>query len=86
MELWRKLMYPMRSVWIRVATRLGIRKTGLLKLRHDVRACEYKDIHVMWGMLERNDSVFASPEKGKKRRNYWKLFRWARCAPCICRS
>ncbi|XP_028762317.1 uncharacterized protein LOC114720788 [Neltuma alba] len=86
MEWWDKLVYPMRSVWIKVATRLGIRKTGLLKIRNEVEASEYHDIHVMWEMLKRNESELAgSPEKSKKR-HYMKLFRWARCAPCFYRS
>ncbi|XP_054789491.1 uncharacterized protein LOC129295035 [Prosopis cineraria] len=86
MEWWDKLVHPMRSVWISIATRLGIRKTGLLKIRNEVKASEYHDIHVMWEMLKRNESeLTGSPGKSKKR-HYLKLFRWARCAPCIIRS
>lgn len=60
---------------------------GLLKLQNDVRACEYEDIRVMWEILNRNESEFGhSPKKTNKGQKYWKLFKWARCAPYICRS
>ncbi|XP_027359162.1 uncharacterized protein LOC113867862 [Abrus precatorius] len=85
-EWWHNMMYPLRRVWIGIATRLGIRKTGLLKLRHDVRACEYEDIRVMWEMLNRNESDFGHSSGKSKKRQCWKLLRWARCAPYICRS
>nr|AFK36623.1 unknown [Lotus japonicus] len=80
-EWWQNIMYPVRRVWFRLAHRFGIRKTGLLKLRHDVRACEYDDIRVMWEMLNGNESEFVqSQSPGKSKKYHWKLFRWARCA------
>ncbi|KAG4969812.1 hypothetical protein JHK82_035513 [Glycine max] len=93
-EWWQNMMYPVRRVWFVVATRLGIRKNGLLKLRHDVRACEYEDIRVMWEILNRNESEFghsSSSRKGNNNNNNkkghcWKLLRWARCAPYMCRA
>ena len=39
---------------------------GLLKLRHDVRACEYEDIRVMWEILNRNESEFGHSSSSKK--------------------
>ncbi|KAI4347658.1 hypothetical protein L6164_008450 [Bauhinia variegata] len=84
MEWCKQMMRPIRRVWFRVSTRLGVRKSGLLKLRRDVRACEYEDIHVMWEIVKRNVTEFGeSPRKIKKRRHYLK---WARCTPYICRS
>ncbi|KAL5080133.1 hypothetical protein RYX36_008554 [Vicia faba] len=82
-EWWQKnIIYPVRSLWISIATRFGIRKTGLKKLKNDVRACEYEDIHVMWEMLNGNESLSEfggnSPNKIKKM-HHLKLFKWARC-------
>lgn len=83
-ELWQNIMHPVRRFWISIATRFGIRKTGLKKLRNDVKSCEYEDIRVMWEMLNRNESLSEfgggnSPNKIKKI-HYLKLFKWARCA------
>ncbi|WJX65504.1 hypothetical protein P8452_50161 [Trifolium repens] len=76
-------MFPLRRFWLSIATRFGIRKSGLKKLRHDVQSCEYEDIRVMWEMLNRNESLSEfganSPNKIKKMQ-YLKLFKWARCA------
>ncbi|ESW23144.1 hypothetical protein PHAVU_004G022100 [Phaseolus vulgaris] len=93
---WQNMMYPVRRVWFSVATRLRIRKNGLLKLRHDVRACEYEDIQVMWEMLNRNESEFGNSSKKSNKNNTnkknkgqcWKLLKWARCAPYyyMCRA
>ncbi|TKY50309.1 hypothetical protein E2542_SST27768 [Spatholobus suberectus] len=86
-EWWQSMMYPVRRVWLGVATRLRVRKNGLLKLRHDVRACEYEDIQVMWEILNRNESEFGhSSGKGNKKGQCWKLLIWARCAPYMCRA
>ncbi|XP_027923458.1 uncharacterized protein LOC114181253 isoform X1 [Vigna unguiculata] len=68
---------------------VGNKFSGLLKLRHDVRACEYEDIQVMWEMLNRNESEFGHSSKksnknnsnNKKKGHCWKLLNWARCAP-----
>ncbi|KAI3972719.1 hypothetical protein MKX01_019377 [Papaver californicum] len=56
MEWWNKMMLPLRRVWFHLAARLGIRKSGLLKLKHDVRTSEYEDVHVMWEMLKRSET------------------------------
>ncbi|KAG2699030.1 hypothetical protein I3843_07G173800 [Carya illinoinensis] len=84
MELWDTVTFPVRLVWDGVAVRLGIRKSGLLKLRHDVRTCEYEDVRVMWEMLKRNETE-QCPEKIKKR-GFWNFLEWARCSPYLCRS
>ncbi|KAA8537839.1 hypothetical protein F0562_027581 [Nyssa sinensis] len=71
MEWWHIMTLPMQRVWIFVAKRLGIRKTGLVKLRHDVKSCEYKDVHVLWEMLERNESG----SSGRiRKRHIWNVF------------
>ncbi|KAF3446566.1 hypothetical protein FNV43_RR11746 [Rhamnella rubrinervis] len=84
MEWWRKVVFPVRRVWNGVASRLGIRNSGLLKLRHDVRACEYEDVRVMWDMLNRSE---ADIPMSKKKRCFWNYFGWARVSdtdvPCI---
>ncbi|WVZ14723.1 hypothetical protein V8G54_012289 [Vigna mungo] len=63
--------------------------TGLVQCRHafqisqkwhDVRACEYEDIQVMWEMLNRNESN-KNNSNNKKKGQCWKLLNWARCAP-----
>ncbi|CAL0317237.1 unnamed protein product [Lupinus luteus] len=81
LEWWRNMMYPVRRVWATIAIRIGIRKPGLLKLRHEVRACEYEDIRVMWEMLNRNnESEFVHSSVRSKKRHYLKFFKWAWCA------
>ncbi|KAL2335603.1 hypothetical protein Fmac_016816 [Flemingia macrophylla] len=86
-EWWQNMMYPVRRVWLGVATRLGVRKNGLLNLRHDVRACEYEDIQVMWEMLNRSESEFGhSSVKGNNKRQCLKFLRWARCGPYMYRD
>ncbi|GMY17349.1 Elongation factor 4 [Fagus crenata] len=84
MEWWDKVKIPMRLIWVGVAKRLGIRKNGLLKLRQDVRTCEYEDVHVMWEILRRSETE-RIPEKSKKR-SLWNFYEWARCTPYLCRS
>ena len=51
---------------------------GLVKLRHDVRTCEYEDVHVLWDMLHKNGAEFAPA--GAKKRHFWNLCGWARSA------
>ncbi|PSR99900.1 Cyclic pyranopterin monophosphate synthase [Actinidia chinensis var. chinensis] len=71
MKWWHKVVVPLQRVWIAVAKRVGIRKTGLVKLRHDVRTCEYEDVHVLWEMLKRNETEPAGP--GTKKRHFWNI-------------
>ncbi|KAK9269981.1 hypothetical protein L1049_025554 [Liquidambar formosana] len=87
MEWWDKMIFPMRRVWTGVATRLGIRKSGLLNLHQDVRTCEYEAVHVMWEMLKRNETEHArGSAKSNGRRPFWNVFEWASRAPYLCRS
>ncbi|XVF64170.1 hypothetical protein PTKIN_Ptkin09bG0146300 [Pterospermum kingtungense] len=83
MQGFDKMTTPMRRVWTGVATRLRIRKSGLLKLRKDVRSCEYEDVQVMWEMLRRNETEFGSPRCCKKRR-LSDCFEWARRSGFLC--
>ncbi|XVE55779.1 hypothetical protein DITRI_Ditri03aG0184900 [Diplodiscus trichospermus] len=86
MQVFDRMTIPMRRVWTSVATRLGVRKSGLLKLRKDVRSCEYEDVRVMWEMLRRNEAeVVRSPRRCKKR-SLSNCFEWARRAPFFCHS
>uniref|UniRef100_A0A6N2MG18 Uncharacterized protein n=2 Tax=Salix TaxID=40685 RepID=A0A6N2MG18_SALVM len=75
MELYDKL----RRVWNGIALRLSIRKRGQLKLRHDVRACEYEDVHVMWKMLKRNETETVQFSRKRENKSLWRSFHWARC-------
>ncbi|OWM70797.1 uncharacterized protein LOC116215154 [Punica granatum] len=82
LDCWDKMRVPLRNLWIDVATRLGVRNRGLLKLRQDVRRCEYDDVHVMWNMLKKNETEAAAlSPKRRKKRSFWSFFDWARCAP-----
>ncbi|URD99795.1 hypothetical protein MUK42_31798 [Musa troglodytarum] len=51
MAWWDRVASPMRRVWAGVATRVGIRKSGLLRLRQEVSTCEYEDVRVLWELL-----------------------------------
>ncbi|URD98217.1 hypothetical protein MUK42_31498 [Musa troglodytarum] len=51
MAWWDRVASPMRRAWAGFATRLGIRKSGLMRLRREVSTCEYEDVRVMWEML-----------------------------------
>ncbi|KAL3840474.1 hypothetical protein ACJIZ3_025065 [Penstemon smallii] len=79
---WDKMMYPMRKVWTKVSIRIGFRKTGLVKLRQDVRTCEYEDVHILWNMLKRNEMDLSKSRK----KPFWKYVEWEKCAPLFCRS
>ncbi|XP_057503959.1 uncharacterized protein LOC130787583 [Actinidia eriantha] len=84
MEWWHKMTAPMRRFWIFVAKPLGIRKTGLVKLRHEVRTCEYEDVRVLWEMLKRNET-----ELKTKKKHFWSMSTicdLARRTPYLCRS
>ncbi|KDO81547.1 hypothetical protein CISIN_1g034453mg [Citrus sinensis] len=88
MKLWDKMALPMRRVWNGVALRLGIRKSGLLRLRQDVRSCEYEDVRVMWEILKRNEPELARSPSRSQKRFCLNFFGWARssCTPHLCRS
>ncbi|KAB2082743.1 hypothetical protein ES319_A05G217900v1 [Gossypium barbadense] len=71
-----KMSNGMRRVWTGLATRLGVRKSGLLKLQKEVSSCEYGDVHVMWELLRRSEiEIGESPKRCKKRR-LTKCFQW----------
>ncbi|KAF3642733.1 putative transcription initiation factor TFIID subunit 4b-like [Capsicum annuum] len=60
---------------------------GLVKLRRDVRKCEYNDVHILWDMLKKNETVDAAKSHcGRKKVRFWDIINWAKRAPFICRS
>ncbi|GLT65195.1 hypothetical protein SLA2020_376390 [Shorea laevis] len=81
----RKLSSRLKKLWTGVAARLGLRKSGLVKLRKDVRSCEYEDVHVLWEMLQKSESE-RSPRKSKKGQQHCNCFEWAKHAPLLPRS
>ncbi|XP_022772233.1 uncharacterized protein LOC111314884 isoform X2 [Durio zibethinus] len=83
MQVFDRMTIPMRRVWAGVATRFGVRKSGLSKLRKDVRCCEYEDVHVMWEMLRKTETEFGRSPKRCKKRPLTNCFEWA---PFLCRS
>ncbi|KAK9165946.1 hypothetical protein Scep_001137 [Stephania cephalantha] len=84
MEWWDRANNTLMRVWIGLAGRLGLRNSGLLKLRKDIRMCEYDDIHVMWEMLQRSDADPSSPRKQGRMRRFllWRMFV---CSPYLAR-
>ncbi|GJN08719.1 hypothetical protein PR202_ga26672 [Eleusine coracana subsp. coracana] len=54
---WDRVVLPVRRVWLGVASRFGVRQTGLWRLRQEVSTCEYEDVHVMWEMLSRTPAA-----------------------------
>ncbi|KAK9097405.1 hypothetical protein Sjap_022902 [Stephania japonica] len=88
MDLWHKMIFPMRRVWSAVSTRVEARKNGggLLKLHNDVQTCGYQDVQVMWEMLQRseteltaqiNSSSNSSTPSKRKQRPLWRVFVWS---------
>ncbi|KAL7085293.1 hypothetical protein ACP275_14G273500 [Erythranthe tilingii] len=83
MECWDKMMAPMRKVWTKISKRVGLRKTGIVKLQQDVRTCEYEDVHILWDMLKRKETDMSGRRKGPM----WDQFvRWAKHTPLICHA
>ncbi|KAJ8513109.1 hypothetical protein OPV22_003543 [Ensete ventricosum] len=96
----RVVVFPARRVWIGVATRLAVQRTGLKKLRKEVRTCEYEDVRVMWEILRKAGSetgrrpwpagraIRRRTQRRRRRRGHgdiWaSLFDWAPC--CLCRN
>nr|CAD1837855.1 unnamed protein product [Ananas comosus var. bracteatus] len=66
MGWWDRIVFPMRRVWIGVASRLGMRKSGLSRLRYEVSTCEYEDVRVMWEMLSRTDGEIGVGRRGRR--------------------
>ncbi|CAN6296070.1 unnamed protein product [Urochloa humidicola] len=54
---WDRVVLPVRRAWLGVASRFGVRQTGLWRLRQEVSTCEYEDVHVMWEMLSRTTAA-----------------------------
>ncbi|XAR48411.1 hypothetical protein NMG60_11031231 [Bertholletia excelsa] len=78
------MVVHLQRIWNFVTGRFGIRKTGLVKLRHDVRTCEYEDVHVLWEMLQRNGSEVKTSSGASKKRFSWNFTNWTRRAPYLC--
>ncbi|KAF8673689.1 hypothetical protein HU200_025459 [Digitaria exilis] len=60
---WDRVVLPVRRVWLGVASRFGVRQTGLWRLRQEVSTCEYEDVHVMWEMLSRTTTAPPPPRR-----------------------
>ncbi|XP_010556437.1 PREDICTED: uncharacterized protein LOC104825766 [Tarenaya hassleriana] len=78
------IYYRFRRIWRRIKFRLGIRDTGLLKLKQDVRTSEYEDIHILWDMIHKKEELSRYPKTPKK--TCWNLVELARRAPSLCRN
>ncbi|XP_022776614.1 uncharacterized protein LOC111318178 isoform X2 [Durio zibethinus] len=90
MHLWRKI----RRVWLSVSGRLKPHKptggqggaSGLLKLQDDVKTCGYKDVQVMWNLLNTSQikqigaaaatTAVSQSRKCSKQRPSWMAFFW----------
>ncbi|KAI3684380.1 hypothetical protein L6452_33603 [Arctium lappa] len=76
----QKVVFPVRRVWIAVASRVKSRNHdgGLLKLHDDIQTCGYQDVQVMWEMLHRTELELTSSSSRRKRkpRSFWKIFIW----------
>ncbi|KAK6915152.1 hypothetical protein RJ641_020269 [Dillenia turbinata] len=83
MDLWEKLVFPVRRVWVAVTSRVHRARTnggGILKLRDDVQTCGYEDIQVMWEMLRRSEEeaeLSHNHLKRKRHRPFWRFFVWS---------
>ncbi|KAF9688833.1 hypothetical protein SADUNF_Sadunf01G0029100 [Salix dunnii] len=79
MDLWHKMIFPVRRVWLAVSARLKARKNGanLLKLHNDVQTCGYEDVQVMWEMLRRSESELIASHPKRKQRPFWRVFVWS---------
>ncbi|KAG6593352.1 hypothetical protein SDJN02_12195 [Cucurbita argyrosperma subsp. argyrosperma] len=79
MELWHKMVFPVRRVWLAVSARVRARKNGgglLKKLHDDVETCGYEDVKVMWEMLRRSESELLGQPK-RKQRLFWRVSVWS---------
>ncbi|CAI0552441.1 unnamed protein product [Linum tenue] len=63
MANWKRMMHPVKKVWKGVTVRLKFRKRGISKLKQDVRASKYNDVHVMWDMLKENQVEVSKTDK-----------------------
>nr|ACG45640.1 hypothetical protein [Zea mays] len=60
---WHRVVLLVRRAWLGVASRFGVRQTGLWRLRQEVSTCEYEDVHVMWEMLSRTTAPAPAPTR-----------------------
>ncbi|CAH9106818.1 unnamed protein product [Cuscuta europaea] len=91
-DCWRKLVFPVRKVWLAVSARVKARKqgaAGLLKLHDDIQTCGYEDVQVMWEMLRQAESKLTSighddnaNNKQKQHRPFWRIFVWSNHTSC----
>ncbi|KAJ6961586.1 hypothetical protein NC652_000500 [Populus alba x Populus x berolinensis] len=79
MDLWHKMIFPVRRVWLSVSARVKARKNGanLLKLHNDVQTCGYEDVQVMWEILRRSESELMASHPKRKQRPFWRVFLWS---------
>ncbi|XP_022991946.1 uncharacterized protein LOC111488437 [Cucurbita maxima] len=79
MELWHKMIFPVRRVWLTVSARVRARKSGagLLKLHDDVETCGYEDVKVMWEILRRSESELVGHRPKRKLRPFWRVSVWS---------
>ncbi|KAH7845461.1 hypothetical protein Vadar_002399 [Vaccinium darrowii] len=84
MGWWRKMVLPLRKIWIVVAKGVGIRKTGLVKLQQEVRTCEYNDVQVLWDMLNRNETELGG--SGTQNKQFGSISDWAGRIPYLSRN
>lgn len=54
----------------------GADTNGVLQLRDEVKMCSYKDVHVMWNILNGMDANIPAPKPTRtttttKRRSFW---------------
>lgn len=84
MEWWGRMMVPIKNGWIKVTRRLGYRKNGVLKLRHDVRSCEYEDVHVLWEMLQKNEKELIKTTEDRRKGHFWSIIDWAKRTQSLC--
>ncbi|KAJ7962716.1 MAGUK p55 subfamily member 4 like [Quillaja saponaria] len=77
MDVWHKMIFPVRRVWLAVSSRVKARKngTGLLKLHDDIQTCGYQDVQVMWEMLRRSESELI--DNHPKRKPFWRVSVWS---------
>lgn len=78
MELWKKMVFPVRKLCLGVVSRLKARKNGaaLLKLHNDIQTCGYEDVQVMWEMLRKTESEMISRPTKRKQKPFWRVFLW----------
>ncbi|XP_027342877.1 uncharacterized protein LOC113855433 [Abrus precatorius] len=79
MDIWQKMIFPVRRVWLALSARLKPRKNGegLLKLQDDVETCGYQDVQVMWEMLQRTESEVIENHHKRKQFPFWRIFVWS---------